>query len=85
MLAIQMEDWEQAERDLQRSLDVFRKLRSRLNIGRSLYQMGNLAVSQGQNDKAARYFDEAHGLFSEIGARLDAQRTETALKDITSN
>ncbi len=82
MLAIQKQDWGQADRDLQQSLEVFRKLRSRLNIGRSLYQLGRLAVAQDQKETAVEYFDEAALIFSEIGARLDAQRTEMALKDI---
>ena len=81
MLAIQMQDWGQADRDLQQSLDVFRKLRSRLNIGRSLYQLGRLAVAQDQKETAVEYFDEAALIFSEIGAWLDAQQTEMALKD----
>ena len=59
MLAIQKQDWEQADRDLQRSLDVFRKLRSQLNIGRSLFQLGCLAIAQDQNETAMGYFDEA--------------------------
>lgn len=84
MLAIQMQDWEQAEDDLQRSLDVFQKLRSRLNIGRSLYQLGCLAAAQNHNEKAVGYFEEAVKLFGEIGAQLDSQRTKLALTEISS-
>jgi len=76
ILSIQKQDWGQAERDLQRSVDVFRKLRSRLNIGRSLYQLGRLSFAQGQGEAARRYFDDASHLFREIGAQLDAQRSE---------
>jgi len=84
MLAIQKQDWDQAGRDLQRSLDVFRKLHSQLNIGRSLYQLGCLAIAQDQRERAMECFDEAVLIFKKIGARLDAQQAEVALKDIPS-
>jgi len=77
MLAIQEQSWMQADQFLQESLSIFRKLRSRLNIGRTLYQLCRLALSQGQTTTARTYIDEAVQIFNEIGACLDAQRSET--------
>ena len=74
MLSTQKKEWEQAERDLLQSVEVFRKLRSRLNVGRSLYQLGILFLAQEQKEEANRYFDEATHIFLEIGAHLDARR-----------
>jgi tetratricopeptide (TPR) repeat protein len=82
MLAIQMREWEKANDYLQQSLIVFRKLRSRLHIGRTLYQIGILAATRNSEQVAAEYFGEAGGIFEEIGARLDAQLAEAALLDI---
>jgi tetratricopeptide (TPR) repeat protein len=80
MLAIQKQDWEQANLDLQRSLDIFRKLRSRLYAGRSMYQLGRLEAARGQNTSAVGYFQDAIQIFGEIGAQLDAKRTRLALE-----
>jgi tetratricopeptide (TPR) repeat protein len=85
MAAAQMQNWEQSEHDLRRSVDVFRKLRSRLNVGRSLYQLGQAFFNQGRTDIAVGYFDEAAQIFKEIGARLDVQRVETALDALSHN
>lgn len=81
MLSIQKQEWEQADRDLLRSVDVFRKLRSRLNVGRSLYQLGILSLAQEKNEEANRYFDEATQIFLEIGAQLDARRAGSYRQD----
>jgi predicted ATPase/class 3 adenylate cyclase len=81
MLAMHKQDWRQAEQDLQQSVEVFEKLRSRLNIGRSLYQLGRLSIEQEQGETATRYFNEAAQIFREIGAQLEAQRAESYQQD----
>ena len=85
MVAAQKQNWEQAEGDLRRSVDEFRKLNSRLNEGRSLYQLGRLFARQGRSEAAAGYFAEAAQIFNEIGARLDAQRARAALDALPSD
>jgi tetratricopeptide (TPR) repeat protein len=82
MLALQKQDWEQADQDLQRSVDIFRKLRSRLYAGRSIYQLGRLETAKGQEISAAGYFNEAIKIFRGIGAQLDAKRAKTSLENI---
>ncbi len=80
-LSIQRQNLGDAERDLIRSVDIFRKLRSRLNVGRSLYQLGRLSIAQGQKENADKYLDEAAQIFLEIGAQLDARRVETTRQE----
>jgi len=82
MLAIQKQDWEQADLNLQRSVDIFRKLRSRLYVGRSVYQLGRLEAARGQSISAVGYFKDASTIFGEIGAQLDAERAKQALAKI---
>ena len=78
MLAIQVQEYEQANRNLEQSLEIFRKLHSRLKIGRALHQIGCLAISKGNQQLASDSFSEAETIFREIGASLDACRAEEA-------
>ncbi len=83
MLAIQMREWEQAEHQLQKSEAIFRRLRSRLYVGQTLYQLGRLAAAQDQHQVADEHFSEAVTIFKDIGACLNAHRAETAREKVS--
>ena len=78
MVAIRLQSWERAQQFLNQSLQIFRDLKSRLNVGRTLYQMGRLAYAQNEISQAKANYQEAFQIFNQIGACLDAQRTEKA-------
>jgi tetratricopeptide (TPR) repeat protein len=80
MLAIAQGAWDKARSDLEMSVAVFRKQQSRLNIGRSLFQLGIYWFKQGGSEKAVACLNEAGRIFTEIGAKLDARRVEKASK-----
>ncbi len=77
-LAIKQLDIQSARRLLEQSEDVFKKLRSRLYLGKTIYQYGVLAETEGEYRHAQACFSEAATLFENIGARLEAQRAKDA-------
>jgi len=82
MLAIQRREWDQAKHHLEQSEAVFRRLRSRLYVGRTLYQLGCLTAAQDRPQDACKHFSDAVAIFEEIGARLDAQRAVKACENV---
>jgi predicted ATPase/class 3 adenylate cyclase len=78
MLAIHQQDWPAAQQALQTSEAIFKKLRSRLYLGKTIYQIGILAQAQGDRSAAQAHFSEAYNLFHTIGAKLEARRAELA-------
>lgn len=82
MVAAQMQNWKQAEKNFLRSVDIFRELCSRLNVGRSLYQLGQMAFKQGRVEISIRHLEEALRIFEQIGANLDVQRVKSMLETV---
>jgi tetratricopeptide (TPR) repeat protein len=78
MVAIQQQDWAAAQTALTASKEIFKKLRSRLYLGKTIFQFGRLALAQGDQQTARENFSEATQLFQSIGARLEAKRAEDA-------
>ena len=69
-----------AETRLRQALDIFTKLGARWQIGRTLFELGELSREQPQKEpKAREYFAQALGSFEEIQAMPDAERTRAAL------
>ena len=69
-----------AEKQLRQALDLFTKLGARWQIGRTLFELGELNLEQPQKvTKAREYFAQALGSFEEIQAMPDAERTRAAL------
>lgn len=78
MLAIEQGDWKTADGALQKSMALLKKLRSRLYLGKAIYQMGVLAESRGNPAVAQAYFSDAADMLKSIGAKLYARRAEQA-------
>lgn len=78
MLAICQQDWKTAEGALLKSVAVFKKLRSRMYLGKTTYQLGLLSEARGDVVMARSYFFEANEIFKSIGANLEARRSEQA-------
>jgi hypothetical protein len=71
-------DRTQAEARLGQALAVFTQLGVRWQIGRTLFELGELNLTQSPT-KAREYYSQALGSFEEIGAAPNAERTRTAL------
>ena len=74
---------EAAETRLRQALELFAKLGTRWQIGRTLFELGELHREQPQKEtKAREYFAQALGSFEEIRARPNAERTRAALNAV---
>ena len=72
-------EYAEAEARLTQALEIFQKLETRWQIGRTLYELAELARAQTNPAKARTYFSRALVAFEEIGAKPDAARTQAAL------
>ena len=72
-----------AETRLRQALELFTKLGARWQIGRTLFELGELNRERSQNGaKAREYFAQALGSFEEMQAKPDAERTRAALDSL---
>jgi tetratricopeptide (TPR) repeat protein len=72
-----------AEMQLRQALELFTKLGARWQIGRTLFELGELNREQPQKKTQAReYFAQALGSFEEIRATPNAERTRAALNSL---
>jgi tetratricopeptide (TPR) repeat protein len=73
----------EAESRLRQALELFTKLGTRWQIGRTLFELGELDLEQSQKTTRAReYFAQAIGSFEEIQAGPNAGRTRAALNSL---
>ena len=70
-----------AETRLRQALGLFTKLGARWQIGRTLFELGELNLTRSHT-KAGEYYSQALGSFEEIGAVPDAERTRIALNSL---
>ena len=70
-----------AETRLMQALGLFTKLGTRWQIGRTLFELGELNLA-GSHMKAREYYSQALGSFEEIQALPNAERTRVALNSL---
>jgi len=75
-------DYAEAEARLNQALDLFQELETGWQIGRSLYELAELANARADHTGAHDYYSRALGVFEEIGANPDAVRTREALRSL---
>ena len=74
----------EAETRLKQALELFTKLGARWQIGRTLFELGELKLAQSEEKaKAIEYYSQALGSFQEIQAMPNAERTRAALNSLT--
>jgi hypothetical protein len=72
-----------AETRLKEALELFTKIGARWQIGRTLFELGELNREQPQQGaKAGEYFAQALGSFEEIRAAPSVERTRAALNAV---
>jgi tetratricopeptide (TPR) repeat protein len=74
--------YEEAEAQLDQALEMFEGLETRWQIGRTLYELAELAQAQNDIAQARDYFSRALVAFEEIKAAPDAARTRAALETL---
>jgi len=73
----------EAENRLKKALELFTKLGVRWQIGRTLFELGELNLEQPQKKiKAQEYFAQALGAFEEIQAVPNAERIRKVLNSL---
>jgi hypothetical protein len=69
----------ESEVRLKRALELFETLDMRWQIGRTLYELGELARSHGEDEAARGYFTRGLAAFEAMGAAPDARRVQEKL------
>lgn len=77
-------EYVQAEVRLNTSLAIFKRLGTRWQIGRTLFELGELSRSQDDVAKARKAFTAALSSFEELRAAPDIARTHAALDSLVS-
>ena len=67
-----------AETRLRHALELFTKLGTRWQIGRTLFELGELNLTHSR-PKAREFYSQALGAFEEIQAQTSVQQTRTSL------
>jgi len=75
-------EYKDAETSLKKALEIFEELETRWQIGRTLFEMGELSLAKTENEAARAYFARAQAGFEELGAGPDLARTVTVLEKI---
>jgi hypothetical protein len=70
-----------AETRLRQALGIFTKLGTRWQIGRTLFELGELNLADSRM-KAREYYSQALGSFEEIQAASNTERTRAALNKV---
>ena len=71
-----------AETRLNKALEIFQGLETRWQIGRTLFELAEVALGRADPAEARNYFSLALAAFEEIGAVPDMARTQTALESL---
>lgn len=74
--------YSEAEVRLKQALELFNGLDTRWQIGRTLFDLGDLARAQKKTKEARAYFARAQSAFEEMRAAPDAARTRVALESL---
>jgi len=73
-------NYEEAEARLNQALEMFQKLETRWQMGRTLFELAELALAQTNTAEARDYFSRALATFEEMRAVPDAARVRAALE-----
>jgi tetratricopeptide (TPR) repeat protein len=75
-------EYEQAGERLQAALEIFEQLDTRWQIGRTLFELGELESARSNDEKAEGYFTEALAAFESLDAGPDIVRTKAVRRQI---
>ena len=76
-------DYAEAEVRLNQALELFQGLETRWQIGRTFYELAELALARTETAEAHDYFSRALVAFEGIRAVPDAERTRAALASLS--
>ena len=73
----------EAEMRLNQALELFEARDLRWQVGRSLHELGELAISKSETEAANDFFSRARSVFEEMGAIPDLYCTEAKIETLT--
>lgn len=76
-------EYAEAETRLEQALALFRSLDARWQIGRTLAELGELALARADSPAGRHFFSQALTAFEELGAAPDATRTRLTLETLS--
>jgi tetratricopeptide (TPR) repeat protein len=75
-------EFDQAEERFQRALETFSAYPAPWQVGRTLFDMGELAEAEGKTARAREYYTRALNAFEDLRAAPYAERTRQALSNL---
>ena len=75
-------EYAEAEARLNQALELFQELETRWQIGRTLYELADLAQARAEPAQARDYYSRALVTFEDIEALPDMVRTRAALRSL---
>ena len=75
-------EFDQAEKYLLQALEFFESAGMSWQQGRTLYELGKLALQQKNTKESQERFTQALEIFNRIAAKPDTERTKKALADV---
>ena len=75
-------DYAQSEANLTKALDLFNRLDTRWQAGRTAFELGVLAGARGDPADAQSWFTKALSAFEEMNAVIDLKRTQAAIENL---
>lgn len=78
-------DYALSEAKLTKALELFGKLNTRWQVGRTLFELGELARNRRDPVEAQRWFTEALSVFEAMNAQINATRTRAELEGLKFN
>jgi len=74
--------WDEAAHGFDQAIALLEQLGSRLELGRALYHRGEMRAKRGESDGARASLTRALEIFQDCSAKVDAERTRTALNSL---
>ena len=75
-------EYDKAESRLNQALEIFESLEASWQIGRTQFELGELALAKTDGGSAHSYFMLAQTHFEELGAKPDIARTAAVLENL---
>jgi len=76
-------EYSQAEARLKKALEIFTSYPAPWQIGRTLFEMGELALAQAEKEQARDYFSRALSVFEKLHAAPYAALSRAALENVS--
>lgn len=76
--------FKEAEAQLVKAADAFRGLDMRWQLGRTHFELGELALYRSETDIAEEHYSRALNLFEDMGAVPDAERARESISRLTT-